>query len=212
MLAWLDRFYGPLPRPRGIANGRSPGSDMPPKEPLILTAGRLWDEAKNVEAVCRAAPMVTWPVAVAGATGKDDADGPVTDFCDQVRYLGRLSAADTRSWMARASIYALPARYEPFGLSVLEAALAGCALVLGDSPSLREVWGGAAVYVAPNDYRALARELNALAYDHRRRRGLAAAAFSRASTLTPRRMADEYCAVYQELIRERRALLSLSAV
>ncbi len=32
----------------------------------------------------------------------------------------------------------LPARYEPFGLSVLEAALSGCALVLGDIPSLRE--------------------------------------------------------------------------
>ena len=44
--------------------------------------------------------------------------------------------------MARASIYALPARYEPFGLSILEAALSGAALVLGDIPSLREVWGG----------------------------------------------------------------------
>ena len=34
----------------------------------------------------------------------------------------------------------LPARYEPFGLSILEAALSGCALVLGDLPSLRELW------------------------------------------------------------------------
>jgi glycogen(starch) synthase len=51
----------------------------------------------------------------------------------------------------------LPARYEPFGLSVLEAALSGCALVLGDIASLREVWGGAACYVRPGDSRAAPR-------------------------------------------------------
>jgi glycogen synthase len=54
-------------------------------------------------------------------------------------------------WYARASIYALPARYEPFGLSALEAALSGCALILGDIPSLREVWLEAAPYVSPDD-------------------------------------------------------------
>ena len=47
-----------------------------------------------------------------------------------------LSGEDIRPWFARAGIYALPAVYEPFGLSVLEAALSGCALVLGDIPSL----------------------------------------------------------------------------
>ena len=57
--------------------------------------------------------------------------------------------------MARASIYAMPARYEPFGLSILEAGLSGCALVLGDIPSLREHWEGAAVFVAPDDRDAL---------------------------------------------------------
>ena len=37
---------------------------------------------------------------------------------------------------------ATPAIYEPFGLSALEAGLCGCALVLGDIESLREVLGG----------------------------------------------------------------------
>ena len=53
-------------------------------------------------------------------------------------------------WLRRASIYAFPAKYEPFGLSVLEAALARCALVLGDTQSLREIWRDAAIYVPPD--------------------------------------------------------------
>ena len=44
-----------------------------------------------------------------------------------------------------AAIFARPARYEPFGLAILEAAQAGCALVLGDIPSLRELWADAAL-------------------------------------------------------------------
>lgn len=48
--------------------------------------------------------------------------------------------------MGRAAVYAAPALYEPFGLAILEAAQAGCALVLGDLPSLRELWGDAAAY------------------------------------------------------------------
>jgi len=56
---------------------------------------------------------------------------------------------------SRASIFASPARYEPFGLAALEAAQAGCALVLGDIPSLREVWGDAALFVPPDDDEAL---------------------------------------------------------
>ena len=65
--------------------------------------------------------------------------------------LGRLDERRWPSGWPRAAIYALPARYEPFGLSALEAALSGCALVLGDIPSLREVWGDAAVFVPPDD-------------------------------------------------------------
>jgi glycosyltransferase involved in cell wall biosynthesis len=64
--------------------------------------------------------------------------------------------------MERAAIYVLPARYEPFGLSALEAALSGCALVLGDLPSLREIWGETAVFIPPDDSEALHSAVSAL--------------------------------------------------
>ncbi len=52
---------------------------------------------------------------------------------------------------ADSSVFASCARYEPFGLAVLEAAQAGMALVLSDIPSLREIWDGAAMFADPRD-------------------------------------------------------------
>jgi glycosyltransferase involved in cell wall biosynthesis len=98
--------------------------------------------------------------------------------------------------MARASIYALPALYDPFGLSILEAALAGCALVLGDIPPLRELWSGCAVFVEPEDARSLAAALQRLIDAPSVRADLAGRALARAGRLTPARMTDDYLRAY----------------
>nr|WP_316566429.1 glycosyltransferase [Myxococcus sp. MxC21-1] len=101
--------------------------------------------------------------------------------------------------MARAAIYAMPVRYEPFGLSALEAALSGCALVLGDIPSLREVWADAAVFVHPEDLDGLTRALRGLLEDGAHRERMAAKARARALTWNPRRMAEDYLRLYATL-------------
>jgi glycosyltransferase involved in cell wall biosynthesis len=102
-------------------------------------------------------------------------------------------------WFARASLYVLPARYEPFGLSVLEAASAGCALVLGDIPSLRENWDGSAVFVAPHDEDALVRAIGELIDVAALRRDMAARAHERSKGFTVERMASAYAALYDEI-------------
>jgi glycosyltransferase involved in cell wall biosynthesis len=182
---------------------------VPQKEPFILTAGRLWDRAKNVELLCRVAPRLSWPVYLAGST-----DGPAGDaaFSGNVRYLGTLGSGELTSWMLRASLYILPARYEPFGLSALEAALCECALVLGDVPSLRAIWGDAALYVAPDDPDGLEQIVNQLIDDPERWLIMAGRAAARARRLTPRRMASGYYNAYVELSGELRPVLSLGAV
>ena len=77
---------------------------------------------------------------------------------------GRLLGATAESRLAaRRPIFVSAARYEPFGLAVLEAAQAGCALVLSDIPTFRELWDGAALFFVPGDDRALAANLDALA-------------------------------------------------
>ena len=198
MLASLGEHYGELPRTRVIPNGRDAGLFRPAaKEPIVFSAGRLWDEAKNLEALETGAPRLPWPVFVAGENHHPDG-GEARPH--HTRLLGRLSQRALAAWIGRASIYALPARYEPFGLSVLEAALASCALVLGDIPSLREIWRNRAVFVPPNYPEALEREILALINAPERRQSLAAGARSRALELTPGRMVDGYLAAYGDIL------------
>jgi glycogen synthase len=202
MLHALQQHYGPLPPSRVVYNGCAPSHiGAEEKQPLILTAGRLWDAAKNVAALEQVAPRLAWPVYVAG--DEHHPDGGQVHW-DNLRLLGRLSPEALAPWFAHASIYALPARYEPFGLSALEAALAGCALILGDIPSLREVWGDAALFVNPNDTLALEAALNLLIVDTQRRHDLATRASHRAQRYTQQRMAESYWRLYKELADKRR--------
>jgi glycosyltransferase involved in cell wall biosynthesis len=185
---------------RVIANGRDARCWRPAeKQPLVLSAGRLWDEAKGIAALVACADRVDWPIRIAGATDGPHGGGG-TPAPAAVRWLGELAPGELAAWMARAAVYALPARYEPFGLSVLEAALAGCALIVGDLETLREIWRDAAVYVPPADPDALAAALRGLIRDPGRRGRLAAAARDRAQALSPARMATGYRALYDELI------------
>jgi glycosyltransferase involved in cell wall biosynthesis len=199
MLAELRRLYGPLREATVIYNGRDAARFSPcaQKEPLVLAAGRLWDEAKNLATLERAAPDIPWRVYVAG----DDAspDGAAVE-ARRTRPLGRLDEQSLAGWMGRASVYALPARYEPFGLSVLEAALSGCALVLGDIPSLREVWADAALYAPPDDAHVLSATIRRLAASRTLRAEMSRRALARALQYTPARMTKLYLLVYRQLL------------
>jgi glycogen synthase len=198
MLDALIRHYGPLRACRAIANGRSGGEDHAVKEEaLIFAAGRLWDPAKNLAALAEVAERLPWPVCIAGSQRHPDG-GEVQ--LPHVHQLGPLPSAQVRRWLKHAPVYALPARYEPFGLSVLEAALAGCALVLGDIPSLREVWGRAALYVPPDDHDVLERTLRWLIDHPEERADFAARARRRAARYRPGKMADRYRRLYRALV------------
>ena len=197
MLSALERQYGRLRRSRVVPNGRQ-AAGFPPglREPFLLSAGRLWDEAKNLASLAAVAPGLPWPTYVAGSSAHPN--GRVVD-ADGVRSLGPITPEALAGWMARASIYVLPARYEPFGLSALEAALAGCALVLGDIESLREVWGDSAQYVAPDDREGLRDALRELIANESHRAEMADRARARAQTFTPQRMAEGYLQAYRDL-------------
>ncbi len=196
----LERHYLPLAsRAVIIPNGIDPTAFCAlDKRPVVLAAGRLWDAAKNLTALDAAAPGLAWPVEIAGDI--EHPDGGVASFAD-VELLGRLTPAEMVRRLASAEIFAAPARYEPFGLAVLEAAAAGCALVLGNIPSLRENWSGAALFVDPENAAALRAAINALIASPKERTRLAAAAQARAGRLTLDRMAQAYAALYRDTMR-----------
>lgn len=205
MLEDVRRHYGFLPATSVIHNGRDAAlfRSAQKKEPMVFAAGRIWDEAKNLRALERVASRLSWPVYLAGDEAPPQGDVSVETSAQR---LGRLSLEQVAGWMARASIYAFPAKYEPFGLSVLEAALAGCALVVGDLPSLREVWGHDALYVDPRDDDALARTLDELARNDEVRAELARRAALRATHYDIARTAAAYRDLYRELADQQAVL------
>lgn len=210
MLDALLWHYGPLPRARVIPNGRDPQQYRPlPKRPIILAAGRVWDKAKNVALLDSVAGRLPWAVFVAGST--DGPDGQPKPL-QHARGLGQLPADQLARWFGRASVFAHPARYEPFGLAPLEAGLSGCALVLGDISSLRELWDGAALFVEPDNRTALARVLTALADNPARVKALGAAARKRAHEYTAVRMVRGTLDAYADLLGKAALKAAASAV
>jgi glycogen synthase len=200
MLAELQRIYGRRENCSIIPNAlpRAPKVEAA-KKPFILCAGRLWDEAKNVSLLAQISVDLLWPVYVAGQCDKPDGSRAMVG---SLKCLGELSRDDVAVWQQTASIYAAPAKYEPFGLAILEAAAAGCALVLSDIPSLRENWQGAAEFVDPRNPRAWIETLNRLTANSAQREQLAARARERATQFTIDRMANSYMQTYSQLIAQ----------
>ena len=194
MLVALNEHYGPIASSAVIPNGRRLEGNRPrAKHDFILAAGRLWDEAKNISALAEIAPQLSWPVYLAGEDRHPDGQQARHKH---IHHLGHLPQSELQVWLQRAAIYAAPARYEPFGLSVLEAALAGCALVLGDIPSLRENWNDAAVFVNPDDASAIGDAVQKLIAEPDLRSELSARARRAAAQFTPEKMASDYLAAY----------------
>jgi glycosyltransferase involved in cell wall biosynthesis len=206
----LRAAYGPSWRAEVVPNGRDGAAHVearrPRRDPIVFACGRLWDEGKDLRLLDGVARQLRWPVHIAGDTAGPSGRGfePLAARC-----LGTLSAAAVAAQMGRASVFAHPSRYEPFGLAPLEAGHSGCALVLADLPELREIWDGAAAFVPPGDAAAWASALGALIDDPDRRRALAEAAVERAARYDVAAMVGAYAASYRGLhaaAREARAV------
>lgn len=188
---------------RVIPNGRSAGWVVDTsKRPFVLGAGRLWDEAKNLGLLDAVAGCVDWPVVLAG-----ELTGPGgQSFSPRAAHaVGAIPFDQLAGLLGRAAVFAHPARYEPFGLGPLEAALSGCALVLSDIPTLREIWGDAAIYVDPDAAAQWVSVLRLLVADRRHAAARGALARRRAQAFRPDAMADAYVATYAELLASRSA-------
>lgn len=189
--------------PLAVHNGRSP---LPlgkgPMHDFALTAGRLWDAGKNVETLDRAAGQLHFPFKAAGKSAGENGE---TGRFEHLSLLGQLDESALGQLLGARPVFASAALYEPFGLAVLEAAAAGCPLVLSDIASFREMWGGVAIFIPPRDDRGFAEAIGSLVGDVSRRIAAGDAARERASRFTVAAMGDAMLGHYRQLLGQRGA-------
>jgi glycosyltransferase involved in cell wall biosynthesis len=125
--------------------------------PRLVLAGDLASEEPRVRAALR---------AHAGLESRVDTLGYVGD--DELRWLYR-----------HARVLVAPSRYEGFGVPLLEAMAAGLPVVASAIPAHREVADDAALFVSPDEPKALADTLQRVLADDGLRRGLVARGHAR---------------------------------
>lgn len=193
-----QRTYGLPTQPLVVHNGRSlPAAAPAMMQDIAFTAGRLWDRGKDLATLDRAAARMTVPLLAAGPICGPNGE---TARFDHVDAIGVLDDAALSARLAARPVFVSAARYEPFGLAVLEAAAAGCALVLTDIPTFRELWEGAAQFVRPGDERGFAAAIESIVGDTTRRLALGSAAQQRAMRYTPAAMAAGMAAIYNAVL------------
>jgi glycosyltransferase involved in cell wall biosynthesis len=207
MLNSIRATYSAGVREIVIHNGRNPIFFNPytTKEDSVLSVGRLLDPAKQVNLLTQEPQPI--PVCIVGEESQDAvrkvplrADVQFRDGCAGVALKGAQSESQLRTLYSKSSIYAGTSRYEASGMSILEAALSRCALVLNDIPPLRELWGNAAVYFRSNDSSSLADMIRLFIDDPQLRRNFANRAFQRArECFNAHRMTDNYIQLYRSI-------------
>jgi glycosyltransferase involved in cell wall biosynthesis len=198
MMNYILKYYGPVRGETVIHNGADPAKYyVSPKDDIVFSMGRLWDEAKNIRLVIEAAGHIKYPVYIAGSLeGREMPEMPAN-----VLMLGYLPPDAIKEWLSRAAIYLLPVKYEPFGYSFLEAALSGSALITGKIGSMREIWEESAVFADTGDSFSLAMLVNGLMADPEHRHLMTVRARERAvSMYTATTMAENYTSLYRRTI------------
>jgi glycosyltransferase involved in cell wall biosynthesis len=167
-----------------------------------LTAGRLWDEVKNVRTLDAAAALLSYPFEAAGEMAAPHGE---TATVNHLQPLGRLDSSALAKRLALRPVFVSAATFEPFGLSILEAAGAGCALILSDIPTFRELWDGVAIFVEAHDASGFAKAIEVSLGSPEQREAFGDAARMRALQYTSERMASGMAAQYRELLAARLA-------
>ena len=111
--------------------------------------------------------------------------------------------ADPRPYMLASEVFVLASRRESFGLALIEARQAGCAIVASDVDGIPELLGHGdlGLLVPPQDPSALAAAIVKLLIDETLRDSLKQRARENLEPFTTTRMAAEVFAVYNEVAR-----------
>lgn len=160
-----------------------------------ITAGRLWDEAKNVGMLAEVdTPM---PILIAGSQ-QHQGNSLRTQASKAMYFCGELSHAALLERFAASAIYIVTSTYEPFGYAAVEAARCGCAVLANDIATQREIWGDGALFF--RDTRELSALLHHLTTDTSALADAKQRSLAQSERYTRQSMAEAYFAYYQSVL------------
>lgn len=174
----------------------------------IVFLGRLDEARKGLDVLLAAVDKLDRPatVTVMGGGQTRDVDG--------VRFLGRVSEEEKAAVLGRADIYVAPnTGGESFGIVLVEAMAAGCAVVASDLEAFAAVCDAASpqpagVLFPVGDPDALAGQLRALIDDPVLRNSLIDAGSARAAEYDWARVADKIFTVYETVASDEKVTLA----
>lgn len=135
----VDAIASALPFDEG-SEGTS--SDGPEARRIVVTAGRL-EPYKRVDRVIEA--MAHLPdhrlVIIGSGPARAGLEEQVARMAlqERVAFVGTLPTEDLHRWYRTAAVFVSLSEHEAFGITILEAAVGGAAVVASDIPSHREV-------------------------------------------------------------------------
>jgi len=165
------------------------------KFPMVFSEGKIEDPLLNLELLLEAAPDIDGEIFISGEKEQ------IMRLPKNIRFLGNLTRQQKLNWLKMSSIYSLPAHLDAFGLGFLEAASHRCALIGGDTPYLKEIWGSDMVYTSLDDPKALAEACNEYLHFPHRALALGENAFSRVQKFNQRNIAHQYKQLYEQIIK-----------
>ncbi len=197
-----QQFTAPLPSD-AIARARA---RYQLGESYILFVSTL-QARKNVSALIHAferlAPhMPEVQLVLAGSISSNSEaivrDAEESPVAGRIRLTGRVAYEDLPALYAGARVFALPSKYEGFGLTMIEAMACGTPVVANNASCLPEVAGDAALLVDADDAEAFAAALGQALTDEALRRELIARGFQRAAQFRPEMCARQILEVYEQ--------------
>ena len=163
----------------------------------------LASNRKNPEAVVEVARRLDDRFVIAGSGW----EGYFRDVgeTDNVELLGYVPETDLIDLYHRAAVFYFPTLHEGFGLPVLEAMAAGCAVVTSDVYAVPEVTGDSAILHGPNDVDRHVEAIEQLLNDHDQRYELAVQAIDRSKQFSWKKTARETIEVYRSVLDEEKS-------
>lgn len=119
---------------------------------------------------------------------------------DKVSQFGFKSDSELAHIYKKALVYVLPSLYEGFGMTALEAFSMGCPVVAGNTSSIPEVCGKAALYIDPKKTSSISRGVKQILNDKNLRQELVKLGYKQVKKFSWEKTVKETLKVYEKVI------------